>query len=91
MTRTLLSIRSPRALGVDGAVDGRVDWHEFALIGKAICGRMNQRFEQHAKGEKDRSPGTQGLASHLPGRFDKKSLSTKPTFPEDCPVNALGS
>lgn len=32
MTRTLLSIGSPRALGVDGGVDGRVDWHEFALI-----------------------------------------------------------
>jgi hypothetical protein len=43
MTRTLLSIGSPRALGVDRVVDGRVDWHEFALIGKVICGRMNQR------------------------------------------------
>lgn len=32
MTQTVLSIGSLRTLDVDGVVDGRVDWHEFALI-----------------------------------------------------------
>ena len=54
MTRTVLSIGSLRALGVDGAVDGRVDWHEVALIGKASCGRMNQRMRSTTKTQRPR-------------------------------------
>jgi len=49
MTRTLLSIGSLRTPAVDRIVDGRVDWHEVALIGKAICGRMSQRRASRAK------------------------------------------
>ena len=68
MTRTLPSISSLRTPAVDRTVDGRVDWHAVALIGKAICGRMSQRFEQHDKGEISWVNGNAGACQPLSGK-----------------------
>ena len=78
MTQTLLSIGSLRTLLVDGIVDGRVDWHEVALIGKAICGRMNQRLLRDA---------VSGLGKRMPTR--PRSQRVRPLYSSSLTCNMI--